>query len=186
MSEANALNQDQKPVSKFASLPKWRYASLVILSVMLIAFQLYIALVRPLDKWIQVPVHLCLALAIAFIHKPVADKCKTTVTKALGWAYDIFMLAGVAYCAYYFISNLSYLQNRIYNVDSMTTADLLCAYWLLIIVMEAVRRFMGMNLFIFICVFIAYAFLGQNISGIFKFRGMSWQSFGEVMSYNFV
>ena len=181
MSEANALNQDQKPVSKFASLPKWRYASLVILSVMLIAFQLYIALVRPLDKWIQVPVHLCLALAIAFIHKPVADKCKTTVTKALGWAYDIFMLAGVAYCAYYFISNLSYLQNRIYNVDSMTTADLLCAYWLLIIVMEAVRRFMGMNLFIFICVFIAYAFLGQKISGIFKFRGMSWQSFGEVM-----
>lgn len=113
--------------------------------------------------------------------KPVADKCKTTVTKALGWAYDIFMLAGVAYCAYYFISNLSYLQNRIYNVDSMTTADLLCAYWLLIIVMEAVRRFMGMNLFIFICVFIAYAFLGQKISGIFKFRGMSWQSFGEVM-----
>ena len=96
MSEANALNQDQKQVSKFASLPKWRYASLVILSVMLIAFQLYIALVRPLDKWIQVPVHLCLALAIAFIHKPVADKCKTTVTKALGWAYDIFMLAGVA------------------------------------------------------------------------------------------
>ena len=181
MSEANALNQDQKPVSKFASLPKWRYASLVILSVMLIAFQLYIALVRPFDKWIQVPVHLCLALAIAFIHKPVADKCKTTVTKALGWAYDIFMLAGVAYCAYYFISNLSYLQNRIYNVDSMTTADLLCAYWLLIIVMEAVRRFMGMNLFIFICVFIAYAFLGQKISGIFKFRGMSWQSFGEVM-----
>ena len=54
--------------------------------------------------------------------------------------------------------NLSYLQNRIYNVDSMTTADLLCAYWSLIIVMEAVRRFMGMNLFIFICVFIAYAF----------------------------
>ena len=39
MSEANALNQDQKPVSKFASLLKWRYASLVILSVMLIAFQ---------------------------------------------------------------------------------------------------------------------------------------------------
>ena len=83
------------------------------------------------------------------------------------------MLAGVAYCAYYFISNLSYLQNRIYNVDSMTTADLLCAYWLLIIVMEAVRRFMGMNLFIFIYVFIAYAVLGQKISGIFKFRGMS-------------
>lgn len=181
MSEANAAAANEKPVSKFASLPKWRYASLIVLSVILIAFQLYIALVRPLDKWIQVPVHLCLCLAIAFIHKPVADKCKSKGTKTLAWAYDIILLASVCYCAYYFITNLTYLQNRIYNVDSMTAADLLCAYLLLFIVMEAVRRFMGMNLFIFICVFVAYAFLGQKLTGLFKFRGLSWQGFGEVM-----
>lgn len=181
MSEANAVKQESKSESKFASLPKWRYASLIILSVLLVGFQLYIAMVKPLDKWVQVPVHLCLCLAIAFIHKPMADKFSNPAAKAVSWAYDIFLLAGVSYCAYYFISNLSYLQNRIYNVDSMTGADLLCAYWLLIIVMEAVRRFMGINLFIFICIFIAYAFLGQKITGLFKFRGLSWQGFGEVM-----
>lgn len=181
MSETNVEKQDVKPESKFASLPKWRYASLIVLSVILIAFQLYIALVRPLDKWIQVPLHLCLCLAIAFIHKPVADKCKTKSAKTLAWVYDIILLASVCYCAYYFVSNLSYLQNRIYNVDVMTSADLLCAYLLLFIVMEAVRRFMGMNLFIFICVFVAYAFLGQKLTGLFKFRGLSWQGFGEVM-----
>lgn len=181
MSETNIENQEKKPAGKFASLPKWRYTSLVVLSVILVAFQLYIAMVKPLDKWIQVPFHLCLCMGLAFLHKPVADKCKTKAAKTLGWIYDIFLLAGVVYCAYYFFSNLSYLQNRIYNVDTMTTADLLCAYWLLLIVMEAVRRFMGMNLFIFICFFIAYAFFGQKIGGIFKFRGMSWQSFGEVM-----
>lgn len=181
MSEANVKKQEKETAGKFASLPKWRYGSLIILSALLVAFQLYIAMVRPLDKWLQVPLHLCMCLAIAFIHKPVADKCSTKTTKVLAWAYDVFLLVGVAYCAWYFISNLGYLQNRIYNVDSMTNADLLCAYWLLLIVMEAVRRFMGMNLFIFICIFIAYAFIGQKIPGIFKFRGMSWQSFGEVM-----
>lgn len=181
MSNTVVEKQAGKPSAKFANIPKCRYALLLILSVTLIAFQLYIAMVRPLDKWIQVPVHLCLCLAIAFIHKPAADKCKTQTTKILAWIYDIFLLAGIAYCAFYFISNLSYLQNRIYNVDFMTNADLLCAYWLLFIVMEAVRRFMGMNLFIFICIFIAYAFLGQKITGMFKFRGLSWQGFGEVM-----
>lgn len=181
MSEANVDKQASKPVSKFASLPKWRYGSLVALAVALIAFQLYIAMVRPLDKWIQVPVHLCLCLAYAFLHKPVADQCKTRTGKILGWIYDVFLLAGVAYCAYYFISSLPYLQNRIYNVDTMTNADLLCAYWLLLIIMESVRRFMGINLFIFICIFILYAFVGQHIPGLFKFRGLSWQGFGEVM-----
>ena len=86
MSEANVEKQEEKKVGKFASLPKWRYFSLIVLSVILVAFQLYIAMVRPLDKWIQVPVHLCLCLAIAFIHKPVADKCKSSTTKTLGWA----------------------------------------------------------------------------------------------------
>lgn len=183
MSEANTekVEVEVKSESKFSNLPKWRYGSLIALSVILITFQLYIALVKPFDKWIQVPIHLCLCLAIGFIHKPMADKCKTKVTKTLGWLYDIVLLGSVSYCAYYFLTNLTYLQNRIYNVDTMTSSDLLCAYLLLFIVMEAVRRFMGMNLFIFICIFVAYAFFGQKISGLFKFRGLSWQGFGEVM-----
>lgn len=181
MSEATKVEKQKKPESKFASLPGWRYGTLIALTVVLFAFQLYIAMVKPLDKWVQVPVHLCLCLAFAFLHKPVADKCKTKGAKTLAWIYDGILVAGICYCAYYFISNLTYLQNRIYNVDVMTAADLLCAYILLFIVMEAVRRFMGMNLFIFICIFIAYAFIGQHIPGLFKFRGMSWQGFGEVM-----
>ncbi len=164
-----------------AAMPKWRYGVLAVLSVILVCFQLYIALYKPLDKWIQVPIHLCLGLSIAFLFKPVADKCTSPLTKTLAWGYDIVLQGAIAYIAFYFISNLSYLQNRIYNVDVMTTADLLCAYLLLFVVMEAVRRTMGMNLFIFICIFIAYAFIGQHIPGMFRFRGMSWQGFGEVM-----
>ena len=162
-------------------IPVWRYVILAVLGVGYIAFQLYLALVKPLDKWIQVPIHLCFGLAIGFLNAPVANKAKSPVTKALGWAYDIVLQGMILFIAYYFISHLTYLQYRIYNIDVMTTMDLLCAYILLFVVMEAVRRTMGMNLFLFICFFIAYAFVGQYVPGVFQFRGMSWQSFGEVM-----
>jgi len=162
-------------------IPVWRYVILAVLGVGYIAFQLYLALVKPLDKWIQVPIHLCFGLAIGFLNAPVANRAKSPATKALGWAYDIVLQGMILFIAYYFISHLTYLQYRIYNIDVMTTMDLLCAYILLFVVMEAVRRTMGMNLFLFICFFIAYAFVGQYVPGVFQFRGMSWQSFGEVM-----
>jgi TRAP transporter 4TM/12TM fusion protein len=181
MSETTVEKIAAEPEKEKAAVPQWRYAILVVLALIFLAFQLYIALVRPLDKWLQVPIHLCLGLAVGFLSKPVASKCKTKLGKTLGWIYDVILLVSITYIAYYFISNLSYLQNRIYNVDIMTGKDLLCAYLLLFVVMEAVRRTMGMNLFIFICIFIAYAFFGQMIKGTFRFRGMSWQSFGEVM-----
>ena len=173
--------EEEKIKEEQATVSGWRYIVLAVLSVALIAFQLYIALYKPLDKWIQVPIHLCMGLSIAFLFKPVANKCKTKTGKTLAWIYDIVLQLILIFIVYYFITNLKYLQNRIYNVDIMTTMDLLCAYALLGVVMEAVRRTMGMNLFIFICIFVAYAFVGQHIPGVFKFRGMSWQSFGEVM-----
>lgn len=181
MSETTVEKIAAEPEKEKAAVPQWRYAILVVLALIFLAFQLYIALVRPLDKWLQVPIHLCLGLAVGFLSKPVASKCKTKLGKTLGWIYDVILLVSITYIAYYFITNLSYLQNRIYNVDTMTSKDLICAYLLLFVVMEAVRRTMGLNLFIFICIFIAYAFFGQMIKGTFRFRGMSWQSFGEVM-----
>ncbi|GAU76476.1 TRAP transporter fused permease subunit [Fusibacter sp. 3D3] len=162
-------------------LPTWRYALLIGISACFLLFQLYIALVRPLDRWLQVPYHLCFGLLATFMFKPMASKCKKKSTKALGWLYDGILVIMLIYIAYYFTTNLEYLQNRIYNVDTMSSADLIAAYAIVFVVMEAVRRTMGLNLFLFICFFIAYAFLGQKISGIFKFRGMSWQGFGEVM-----
>ena len=39
-----------------------------------------------------------------------------------------------------------------------------------------------MNLFIFILVFIVYAFLGQYLSGPLRYSGMSWQQFGEMLT----
>ena len=50
----------------------WRYWMLIALGMLWLVFQLYIALISPLDKWIQVPLHLCLGLAVCFLNKPMA------------------------------------------------------------------------------------------------------------------
>lgn len=176
----------EKPVAEVEaeekkSISKVRYFALIAISIIFIGFQLYIALVRPMDRWLQVPYHLCLGLLAAFLFKPMATGRKTKTGVALSWIYDGILFIMLAYIAYYFTTNLSYLQNRIYNVDTMSNADLLAGYLMIFVVMEAVRRNMGIALFGFITFFIAYAFVGQKIPGIFRFRGMSWQGFAEVM-----
>jgi len=164
-----------------ARMSKTRYIILVIVAICFIVFQMYLALIRPMDRWIQVPYHLCFGLLATFLFKPMATGKKKKLTIVLSWIYDVLLIAMIAYIAYYFTVNLSYLQNRIYNVDVMRTTDLIAGYMMVFAVMEAVRRTMGMGLFAFILFFVTYAFVGQKIPGIFRFRGMSWQGFAEVM-----
>lgn len=164
-----------------ARMSKARYIALIVVAACFIGFQMYLALIRPMDRWLQVPYHLCFGLLATFLFKPMATGKTNKVAIALSWIYDALLIVMIAYIAYYFTVNLPYLQNRIYNVDVMRTPDLLAGYMMVFVVLEAVRRTMGMALFAFIMFFIVYAFLGQKIPGIFRFRGMSWQGFAEVM-----
>ncbi|NDL66656.1 TRAP transporter permease [Anaerotalea alkaliphila] len=177
----NIEHPDFNEEPKREAIPRWRYAVLVIISVAFISFQLYIAMVKPLDRWLQVPYHMVFGLLAAFMFKPMADNFGAKFAKTLGWIYDSVLILLLAYIAYYFTTNLTFLQNRIYNIDEMRPQDLVAAYASLFVVMEAVRRIMGRNLFIFISIFIVYAFAGQKIPGIFQFRGMTWQMFAEAM-----
>lgn len=172
-------DMEEQPIKR--DIPRWRYIALIFVSASFIAFQLYIAMVRPLDRWLQVPYHMCFGLLAAFLFKPMADSFKPKTAKTIAWIYDAILISLLAYIAYYFTTNLAFLQNRIYNIDAMRPNDLIAAYATIFVVMEAVRRIMGRNLFIFIVLFIAYAFLGQKLTGVFQFRGMSWQTFAEVM-----
>ena len=53
----------------------------------------------------------------------------------------------------------------------MTTTEVIVAVLLVINVMEAVRRVVSMSLFWVICFFLAYAWFGQYIPGLFRFSG---------------
>ena len=165
------------------SMPRWRYWTLAVLAVTMTVFQLYIKLGTPLQPWAQIPLHLCYALIIVFLFNPMAEKCKNKESKArqLWWIYDGFLIGATLFICWYFLSHANALNLRVYNVDPMTTLDITVAVLLLFVLMEAVRRVVSLALFVVILFFMAYAFFGQYISGIFRFAGMNFAQFCETL-----
>jgi TRAP transporter 4TM/12TM fusion protein len=159
-------------------MEKWRYITLIVLGVVFLLFELYIGLIRPLPIIISNPVHLSLALTITFLVQPLAKK----YGKAWLWIIDVALIAAAVIVAFYFILSEQRLTYRVMIVDKMLPIDLFCAFALFGILLEAVRRTLGLNLLIFILFFVAYAFFGQYLIGPFRYSGMSWQQFGEMLS----
>ncbi|MBQ3424465.1 MAG: TRAP transporter fused permease subunit [Clostridia bacterium] len=167
-------------------MPKWRYWALAILAIAMTAFQLYIKLVKPMQPWAQLPLHLCFALMVVFLFNPMADKCKNQDSKYknLWWIFDGVILACIVFIAYHFLTQANALNLRIYNVDKMTTQDIIVSVMLLAIMMEAVRRVVSLALFFVLAFFMAYSWFGQYIPGLFRFAGMTFPQFCETLLYS--
>lgn len=151
--KAAALASEEDEESKIAKLlkkmPKWRYIVLIVLTLAMTTFQLYIKLVKPLQPWAQIPLHMCFALAIVFLFNPMADKVKNKENKLrhLWWIYDAALLGCVAFICYFFLTHANALNMRVLSVDPMTTLDIVVAVMLIFCVMEAVRRTVSLALF---------------------------------------
>ena len=180
---ASESDEDSKIARMLKTMPRWRYWTLAVLAITMTVFQLYIKLGTPLQPWAQIPLHLCYALIIVFLFNPMAEKCKNKESKArqLWWIYDGFLIGATLFICWYFLSHANALNLRVYNVDPMTTLDITVAVLLLFVLMEAVRRVVSLALFVVILFFMAYAFFGQYISGIFRFAGMNFAQFCETL-----
>ena len=90
---ANEEDEDTKIAKLLKNMPKWRFYSLAVLTVIWTVFQLYIKLVKPLDPWFQLPLHMCLALVVVWLYNPMVEKSKSH--NKLWWIYDIFLIASI-------------------------------------------------------------------------------------------
>jgi TRAP transporter 4TM/12TM fusion protein len=164
---------------KKVQMSAFRYGIIAVLSLIFLGFELYIALVRPIVSQISYSLHLSLSLMIIFLYKPLVDKYRG---KKWLWIFDAACIIMAAFIAIYFISNVDRLIYRIMMVDPMLPVDLIAAFGLLIVLLIAVHRTLGLALTVFVLFFVAYAFFGQYISGPFRYSGMTWQHFGEMLS----
>lgn len=183
---ASQPDEESKIAKMLRQMPKWRYAVLAVLAVTMTIFQLYIKLGTPLQPWAQIPLHLCYALVVVFLFNPMAEKCKNQESKLrnLWWIYDGFLIAATCFVCFYFLTSADALNLRVYSVDTMSALDLTVSVLLLFVLMEAVRRVVSMALFVVIAIFMAYAFFGQHIGGIFRFAGMSFSQFCETLMFS--
>lgn len=152
----------------------------VILGTVVIAFiifQLYIALIKPLDPMLQNPIHLICALFVVFLTKPAVKNNDKLWVKII----DLPFFIGIFYLLYYTITEFSRLSGRVQYVDVVTQADKIATVVCIIVLLEAVRRTLGKILFVFILFFIIYDWYGKFFPGILYFKGTTMMSFVETM-----
>ncbi len=135
---------------------------ITVVAVAMSVFHLWVAFVGPPDAYVMRGSHLAFALVLAFLIMPGVRGRAARV----GWIDVLLVLAAVA-ATMYPSASLDYIQNRIYYVDDPRPADYVFGGALILLLMEATRRFTGWALPVTAMVFLAYGLtLGGQSVGI--------------------
>jgi len=145
----------------------------IVVSLLWVAFQLYIALVKPLHPMLTNPLHLMFALILVFIYFPSG--------KGYWRMIDIAFGGIILFLTYYFIAHTTRLQTRWPYVDSVLGIDVVAGILVIFLLLEAVRRAIGIELFILSVVFLVYVIWGKYFPGMLKFRGIGLHQFVDLM-----
>jgi len=134
------------------------YARLVRLAISAVAlamavYHLWIAFVGPPNALVLRSVHVGFALTLAFLTLPWRRDAKREGPGPWDLALIVLAIAASAYPILF----LDYLLTRIYYVDDPTTLDLILGYAMVLLVLEATRRVVGLALPVTAAAFIVYA-----------------------------
>lgn len=161
----------------------WVSGLVLILAIALGAFQLYTAGYRPLNLFYQRGFHLLVILLITFLAFPIGRKKRNW----LGWMIDLPFIAGALYSGGYLLINLDAIIARsgFYNQVDITAGVIM-----VVVVLEAARRVIGMTITVLAMVFVLYGmagprgalpWLGEYLPGILSHRGYSFDRiFGHL------
>ncbi|MCD8139580.1 MAG: TRAP transporter fused permease subunit [Planctomycetaceae bacterium] len=155
-----------------------RFAIIIALSAIWLAFQFYLAIFTPLHPMLQSPLHLVFALLIVFLYKRAGGND----AKGLVPYLDVPFFAGIVFLFYYFVAESGRLTTRVSYVSEVTRLDYAAMIVCVVVLMEAVRRVLGQILFYFILFFIVYAWFGNYFPWIFNYGGTDLEKFTELMT----
>ncbi|MCS2607801.1 TRAP transporter permease [Halomonas dongshanensis] len=125
------------------------------------SFQIYMVYGTPLDLIVAVPIHVMFGVMLTFITHPIRKN--STGSFSFARASDYLMAASAAAIALYYLANSERLVSRIAMVDLLEPTDFVIGVATLVLVIEAVRRALGMGLTVVILVFLAYQFSGPAL-----------------------
>ncbi|WP_312930477.1 TRAP transporter permease, partial [Stutzerimonas nitrititolerans] len=118
----------------------------------------------PLDLMVAVPIHIMFGVVLTFITHPLR---KGDVDRFTAARLSDYLLAAVAVAiALHYLRSGEMLNMRIAMVDPLTTLDMVVGIATIVLVIEAVRRALGMGLTVVILVFLVYQFIGPQLRDI--------------------
>lgn len=128
------------------------------------AFQIYMVYGTPLDLMVAVPIHIMFGVVLTFITHPLR---KGGVDRFTAARLSDYLLAAVAVAiALHYLRSGEMLNMRIAMVDPLTTLDMVVGIATIVLVIEAVRRALGMGLTVVILAFLVYQFSGPQLRDI--------------------
>jgi TRAP transporter 4TM/12TM fusion protein len=139
-------------------------------------FQLYTAQAGLYDLLIQLPVHVGLAVALAFLTDPMPEP---TTPAALArrarrrWPDALGALLALA-CAAYYVAHNARLASRMARVDDLPKTDLAVGVVFVVLLLEAARRHIGPALIVLALAFVVYSFAGPWLPGFLAHGGESF------------
>lgn len=158
-----------------------RKYAIIFFSVCFITFQFYIVLRGTVPYIIGVPIHLCFALTLVYLYNPI-DKNNPKLKRLKFIDYLAFISIG--FILIYFISQGTRLGTRIPYLAGVTLLDMIVSFMVMLVLLEATRRTLGMSFIIFILLCIAYLWLGKYMprsSGL-RHSGTTLKKFVEMMT----
>jgi TRAP transporter 4TM/12TM fusion protein len=89
------------------------------------------------------------------------------------WAIGFAALSAV--CCAYFVIMQPVHELRLPMIDELSALDMIAGTILIVLVLEATRRAIGLTLVVLVLIFLAYAMFGSRLTGSFAHRGFTGQ-----------
>ena len=176
---------DAPALPKPAPQPWLALRLISIVGISLSLFQLYAAGLQPLGLFFQRPIHLGFVLVLSFLIYPVTGNNRPR--GVLGWGIDGTLIAASIVAGAWVPVNIDVIANSIFPRQ----IDVWVGVLIVLLVMEAARRAVGLGMTIIAATFIVYAFAGRRgelpwladwLPGILNHRGYTLERVASQMT----
>jgi len=147
-----------------------------LIGIGFILFQVWI-LLEPQQPLFARPIHLCVALVLLFLCKPLSIP---SLPVWINRSIDAALVLATLLVASYYLTEFERLTTRMENVSPIFPIDIAAGALLVFLLLEGSRRAVGWILVWVLLAFIAYAFWGDVLPGWLRFRGFDVEAATEI------
>ncbi len=162
-------------MSESTTTCKWISDKIVLIAALaaisLSIFQIWQGITADLAATIFRPIHLSWVLILVFFTLPLIKSQRSTGLYLVGRVIDLIFIAAIAWASYHIVAfdydDISFL------LDGLTTLDQISGLIILVLLLEATRRTVGLVMVFIAALFLVYAIFGNYLPGSVASKGFA-------------
>ena len=162
-------------MSESTTTCKWISDKIVLIAALaaisLSIFQIWQGITADLAATIFRPIHLSWVLILVFFTLPLIKSQRSTDLYLMGRVIDLIFIAAIAWASYHIVAfdydDISFL------LDGLTTLDQISGLIILVLLLEATRRTVGLVMVFIAALFLVYAIFGNYLPGSVASKGFA-------------